>query len=56
MITNKDGSIDVQITDLNARRCKKEDFGIAIEYFHNLAWLEDLYCIDNYDLANVNIL
>lgn len=53
MFTNEKGEISVEITDLKARRCKKEDFGIAEDYFHQLAWLEDLYCIDNYDLAYV---
>lgn len=42
--------------DLMPRRCKKEDFGIATSYFHGLSFLEDLYCMDNYDIANVQIL
>lgn len=33
--------------DLHARRCKKSDFEIDKDYFHNLDFLNDLYCIDD---------
>lgn len=39
--------------DLKARRCKEDDFGVATDYFTGLTFLNDLYCMDNYNIANV---
>lgn len=30
-----------------------EDFGITVSYFTGLSWLNDLYCLDNYEIAEV---
>lgn len=37
---NGERRIVYKYTDLKAKPCKKEDFGIVVDYFHNLAWLE----------------
>lgn len=41
-----------EIVDLKPRRCKKSDFGITEDYFHKFN-LNDIYCMDNYDIVSV---
>lgn len=42
-------------TDLRARPCKKDDFGIAVDYFHNLPFIDSLFCIDKWEEAEVKL-
>lgn len=53
MKIRKDGKETNKYIDLNARRCKETDFGLALDYFLTIPYLSDLYCIDNYDIAHV---
>lgn len=50
-----ENKVTVEKNPLKSRVCREDDFGIAENYFKNLAWLDKLYCLDNYDSAFVNI-
>lgn len=41
------------VKDLNARICRREDFGMSQDYFDKITFLDKLYCLDNYDDAYV---